>query len=230
MKILVINGSPKCENSNTLILTKAFCEGVKDVTYAEVDLLNIYKMKISDCIGCFNCWKKTPGICGLKDDMCTILSKIMCYDIIIWSFPLYFFGLPSRVKAVMDRQLPLYLPYMQKDAEYGGHPNRYDFSNKKFVAISTCGFYTYEGNYTAINEQLTRLYGSDGFYSIFCGQGELLRVAELENRTVEYIDCVQNAGRQFARGELSKNVSQELQKLLFNRKDYEQMADSSWNE
>ena len=103
MKVLVLNGSPKAERSNTLNITKAFLKGFPADT--EVEQVNLYKKDIKPCLGCFSCWSRTPGQCVIKDDMQDIYEKIKAADIVIESFPLYFFGMPSQMKATTDRCL-----------------------------------------------------------------------------------------------------------------------------
>ena len=53
MKVLVLNGSPKAERSNTLNITKAFLKGFPADT--EVEQVNLYKKDIKPCLGCFSC-------------------------------------------------------------------------------------------------------------------------------------------------------------------------------
>ena len=138
MNILVINGSPKDERSNTLKLTNAFLAGYREADEKQslnVETLSVAKLKINPCLGCFACWKNTPGKCCINDDMQMVIEKMLWADITIWSFPLYYYSLPSQLKALMDRQLPLTLPFMRSDTRSGGHPSRYDMSEKKTVLI-----------------------------------------------------------------------------------------------
>ena len=54
---------------------------------------------------------------------------------------------------MIDRQLPMSLPFMStKDDGYGSgsHDCRYDMEGKRHVLISTCGFYSAEGNYDSV--------------------------------------------------------------------------------
>ena len=138
MNILLVNGSPKGERSNTLRLANAFFEGIcyaqKDCL-PKIERLNIAQMDINSCLGCFSCWKTTPGKCCIYDDMQIVLEKLLWADLTIWSFPLYYFNLPGKLKTVIDRQLPLTLPFMLSNAESGGHPTRYDMSGKKNVLL-----------------------------------------------------------------------------------------------
>ena len=68
MKILVLNGSPKGDKSNTLKLTNAFIDGLNEEQTNQVEVIDIKKMDIKHCLGCYVCWTKTPGKCAIKDD------------------------------------------------------------------------------------------------------------------------------------------------------------------
>lgn len=98
MKILVLNGSPKGERSNIMELTKAFCEGIGQRVEIQTEIVPVYQKKIQDCLGCFRCWRVTPGTCCLQDDVAGIIEQILEADLIIWSFPLYYFGLPPGLR------------------------------------------------------------------------------------------------------------------------------------
>ena len=234
MKILAINGSPKGERSNTWRLTSAFLEGI--ATQEEsglgqapmIETLGVGRLDIKPCLGCFSCWSKTPGICCIHDDMQAVIEKILWADVVVWSFPLYYFGLPGPLKNLIDRQLPMSLPFMSSQAESGGHPSRYDMSGKRTVVISTCGFYTAKGNYSGVTDLFDRLYGRGGYTAIFCGQGELFRVKELSKRTDEYLSQVKKAGEEFAAGGITEDTRSELDRDLYPRDIFEAMADASW--
>lgn len=231
MNILLINGSPKGECSNTLRLANAFLDGIccaETDTLPDIQKLDISRMDIRSCLGCFSCWKNTPGKCCIGDDMQTILEALLWADLTIWSFPLYYFSLPGKLKTVMDRQLPLTLPFMVSSAESGGHPSRYDMSGKKTVLISTCGFYTAKSNYDSVTAQFDRICGKGNYTALFCGEGELFGVPELSNRTGAYLAVVRQAGQEYICGGIREETTAKLQQLLFPRDVFEQMADASW--
>lgn len=234
MKILAINGSPKGNRSNTWRLTIAFLEGINiqeengGAQAPEIETLNIGSLNLKPCLGCFSCWNKTPGECCIHDDMQGVIDKILWADVVVWSFPLYYFGLPGQLKTLIDRQLPMSLPFMCTETESGGHPSRYDMSGKRTVVISTCGFYTAQGNYDCVTNLYDRLCGKGGYTAIFCGQGELFRVKELSERTDEYLSWVKKAGQEFASGGISGETRGKLDRNLFPRDVFEAMADASW--
>jgi len=92
--ILAIYGSPRkggrCDKALDIVI-----EGKR------VDRLYIRGLKIKPCCGCLECRK--GGICKIKDDMKGIIPRLISSDIIILSSPVYFKGLPSHLKAMIDR-------------------------------------------------------------------------------------------------------------------------------
>jgi multimeric flavodoxin WrbA len=58
MKTLILNtlGKEVSEQITALIKDK------------EVEIIDTSDMKIAHCMGCNQCWLKTPGICAIKDD------------------------------------------------------------------------------------------------------------------------------------------------------------------
>ena len=231
MNVLIINGSPKGGRSNSLRLSDVFCKGISEETQTTVHTLHLSTMNISSCRGCFACWNKTPGKCCINDDMTKVIEEQLWADIIVWSFPLYYFSVPGILKNMIDRQLPMALPFMvEREDGYGSgaHPMRYDMSAKRHVLISTCGFYSADKNYDGIRDMFNHICGNMNYETIFCGQGELFRVPELKGRTDEYLQYVKAAGREFASGEIHAGTREKLEELLFDKDTFEAMADASW--
>lgn len=231
MNILVINGSPKGSRSNSLRLADAFVKGVSRQTDSQVEQLTLSKLDIAPCKGCFACWKATPGQCCIRDDMGMVLEKLLWADLIVYSFPLYYFNVPGPLKNLIDRQLPMVLPFMSERSDgvgSGSHEGRYDLSGKKYMLISTCGFYSAAGNYDSVCRMFDHICGKGNFDTLFCGQGELFRVKELSQRTDEYLQLVEKAGSEYASGSITPETRKGLEQLLFPRETFEAMADASW--
>ena len=232
MNILVINGSPKGEKSNTYQLTSAFLRGIKQkAENVQIRECTVCRMDIKPCLGCFSCWDRTPGRCCIEDDMEQVIQDLLWADITIWSFPLYYFTVPGALKNLIDRQLPMNLPFMEEQEGQvgnGGHPSRYDMSGKKTVVISTCGFYTAEGNYDGVCSLFDHHCGPKNYTTIFCGQGELFRVPELSAVTGAYLSYVEQAGAEYMEGGISETSRKRLSQLLLPRDTFEACADASW--
>lgn len=232
MNILVLNGSPRGARSNTYKITKAFLDGMKTELKetAVIETVNVWDAHIEHCMGCFACWTATPGTCVIHDDMDWILPKIIEADLIIWSFPLYYYGMPSKIKALLDRNLPLNLPFMT-DRSNGGcaHPRRYEHQDASHVLISTCGFYSVQNNYEALIKHFDILFG-ENYIKILCPEGELFARKELRGRTEEYLSYADRAGYEYAAGKcISKETMAKLDQLLYAPDQYAAMADASWD-
>ena len=69
MKVLAINSSPRGDGqSKTELMLNHLVKGMREAG-AEVEVVELRKRKVNNCIGCFTCWTKTPGVCIHKDDM-----------------------------------------------------------------------------------------------------------------------------------------------------------------
>jgi len=226
MSILVLNGSPKADASNTMKLTRAFLEGLNR---KDIEIIDIAKMNIQPCKGCFACWEKTPGKCCITDDMQNLFQKSLEAELIIWSFPLYYYGAPSQIKAFMDRRLPINLPYIT-EGENGRpkHPSRFDLSAQRHILISTCGFFTVENNFEALVKQFDIMF-ADKYEKILCPQGELFNIPQLTDRTNEYLELVKQAGAEYASGgSFSAETKRQLAVPLFEKEAFMEMANAHW--
>lgn len=58
-------------------------------------------MKIGACLGCDKCMMSSP--CCQKDDMELIMKAILVSDMIVFATPLYYYGMSTPLKAVIDR-------------------------------------------------------------------------------------------------------------------------------
>ena len=232
MKVLILNGSPKVGRSNTLNITKAFVSGFPSDT--EVELVDIYKSDIKPCLGCFSCWSKTPGECVIKDDMQEIYKKIEASDVIIESFPLYFFGMPSGVKAMTDRCLPLMLPYMGNIAN--GSASFHELRNeamheKRLVVISTCGYVETAPMFPALLKQYDLICGEGGYTPIICSEGELFIAEKAKRQREGYLSDIKNAGAEFSQNlSLSDETMKKISVPMLSPKGFEAITLAHWQQ
>ena len=159
MKILVLNGSPK-KKSDTFRLTEAFLKGLNRDGQHEVNIINVIEKKISPCMGCFGCWQRGNGHCVIEDDQNGILDLYRSADLIIWSFPLYCYAMPSHLKAVVDRTIPLVKMRMVQSADGTvRHKALVDFSRIHTLVICGCGFPHWEGNFDGLKQMCKTCFG-----------------------------------------------------------------------
>ena len=99
MKVLGIMGSPRRQSNTEILLDKAL-EGAREAG-AEVEKVLVSKLKISPCLEIYACLK--DGNCAIKDDMQSLYEKLLEADHIIFASPIFFYGITSQAKAVIDR-------------------------------------------------------------------------------------------------------------------------------
>lgn len=146
MKILVLNGSPK-KKSDTFRLTDVFLKGLNKAQEHEVHIIHVIEKDIAPCRGCFGCWKKLDGRCVIQDGQNEILNLYRDADVIIWSFPLYCYSMPSHLKAVLDRTIPLVkMDMVQLENGAVRHEALAGFSRMHTLVICGCGFPDWDGN------------------------------------------------------------------------------------
>ena len=152
MRILVLNGSPK-KKSDTFRLTEAFLKGLNKSGEHEVNIVHVREKRITPCQGCFGCWQRMDGHCVIRDDQNEILDLYRNADVIIWSFPLYCYAMPSQLKAVLDRTIPLVkMKMVQQPDGTVRHEALADFSRIHTVVICGCGFPNWDGNFEGLKK------------------------------------------------------------------------------
>jgi len=99
MTILGIMGSPR-RQSNTEILLDTALAGAKEMG-AEVEKVVVSELKVSPCREIYACLK--DGDCAIKDDMQWLYEKLLQADHVVFASPIFFYGLTSQAKAIVDR-------------------------------------------------------------------------------------------------------------------------------
>jgi multimeric flavodoxin WrbA len=105
MKVLGIMGSPRRKSNTDILLDKAL-EGA-EAAGAEVEKVLVSKLKISPCLEIYACRK--DGNCSIKDDMQLLYEKLMETDHVIFASPIFFYGITSQAKAIVDRCQALWI-------------------------------------------------------------------------------------------------------------------------
>lgn len=122
MKILGISCSAR-KNGNTVAMLNKALKAAK-AEGAEVELFSVAGKDIKGCEGCWSCLK--TGQCKIKDDVAVLFEKMIAADGIIFGTPVYFWGMTSQAKAIIDRTISL------------GKPER-SLANKVFGVVTSAG-------------------------------------------------------------------------------------------
>ena len=112
MKHLIICGSPRARGRSAA-LAEAIRGACEDACPDdEVTLVMLSDVHIAPCTGCNVCERKTPGrdelYCIIADDMVRVRSLLNACDRLSVVSPVYFAGVPSRLKSFLDRLQPYF--------------------------------------------------------------------------------------------------------------------------
>ena len=168
MRILVLNGSPR-PNGNTKGMVEAFREGAVSVGH-HVDVVDVCKLKINDCIACEYCHTKGHGSCVQKDDMQQIYNLLNEAEMLVLASPIYYHGISGQLKCVIDRfysaAYPIKPPRLKKAAMIlsSGDDDMYDgalFSFQgdflDYLGLENMGVFTAHGAENGSSEKLAEL-------------------------------------------------------------------------
>ena len=226
MRILVINGSPKKENSDTMHITRAFLDGMNEASKNEVKTINASDKHIEYCTGCFACMRN-GGNCVHNDDMRAILEEILDSDLLIWSYPLYCYGMPAPLKALLDRTLPLSSMAMQKVGDRYEHVGQADFSHLKYVMICGCGFPNSKHNFEPAVMQFERCFPNE-HTMITVPESPMFNAPEAAVVTVPRLELVKKAGKQYAEsGVINEELLKEITSPMIPEDQYTEIVNGS---
>ncbi|MCS7280270.1 MAG: NAD(P)H-dependent oxidoreductase [Desulfobacterota bacterium] len=102
--VLFILGSPR-KNGSSERLLNLFQEEMVDRTVIS-ETVRVGDLHISACQGCRFC--EVHGVCRIKDDMERIYHLFRESDLIVISTPVFFYNVPSQLKALIDRTQTLW--------------------------------------------------------------------------------------------------------------------------
>lgn len=124
MQALLLNGSSKDD---------ALSQGICDIFVNElkehdnkVEVINLCDTEIDNCLGCFGCWVKTPGICVINDAGWDLAKAVVRSDLVISVSPITFGGYSYELKKALDRLIPIISPFFRKVKGVVHHKARYE--------------------------------------------------------------------------------------------------------
>ena len=135
MKAVIITGSPHKKGTSAL-LADEFIRGLQDAGH-ETYRFDAAFSNVKGCLGCNHC-RKTGEPCVHHDDMEKLVPYLLEADAVVFVTPIYYFGMSSQLKTVIDRF------YAPEKALMG---------NKKAVLMASAG-----SPETVIAKNLTGLY------------------------------------------------------------------------
>lgn len=123
MKILIIHGSPR--RGNTWKILNKVREKINEEIDVDYEIIELSKMKIPMCTGCFKCILKSEEKCPHYESIKYINDKIDWCDAMIITSPVYSLQISGQLKNFIDHM------------SYNFHRPKY--FNKKALIITTTG-------------------------------------------------------------------------------------------
>ncbi len=90
-----------------------------------IETIELGKITLAACRGCFGCWMQTPGECVIDDEARNITRKMIQSNLLVYLSPITFGGHSSTLKQILDRSIGLVLPYFTKIQGEYHHKKRY---------------------------------------------------------------------------------------------------------
>ena len=101
--VLGLMGSPR-RGGNSEIMLEHFLKGFQKEVLIEV--IRVGELEVAPCQGCRFC--EENGFCKISDGMNKLYELFREADLIVVSSPIFFYGVPSQLKAIIDRSQALW--------------------------------------------------------------------------------------------------------------------------
>lgn len=111
MKILLVSDNYNHADTKD-ILHKNLIESLKE-NYSDFKSYFVKENDLKPCVGCFNCWVKTPGLCVVNDLARDTDKDISNCDLLIIVTEVKFGCYSPAIKRILDRHIPSILPFFR---------------------------------------------------------------------------------------------------------------------
>jgi len=231
MRIIAINAAPRMGAGNTQAVLTPFLVGCRNKG-AEVDIAVLGKKKINICVGCFNCYAESPGICTQSDDMEPLIERIRLADMMVLATPVYLDGMTGLAKTFIDRLVTFLDPHFMMDGQTVIHPLRWKFPEKLFL-VSVCG-YPGLSNFEPLVLHMERL--ARNLHTNFCGA--LLRPAAFSlllrkkypESVKEVVDAIRTAGEEVVQfGKVSESTLKAVAADICSTEELVAITNAYWD-
>lgn len=230
--VIFYSGDRDDSISKTYFMLDKVAEGLQQ-QQVEVEIVKLKEKKINNCLGCFQCWTKTPGCCVHSDDMSTLLKHFSSADLIIFASPLYVFSVNGRMKSFLDRMIPYIQPYMAFDKQGNTyHPKRYN-RIPPIVVIAAGGFPEVEGNFdglrTLFRDYANHMEGCSLRGELLLPAAEYLSIHTFQFRKEEIGHLCIEAGKALAQqGSIPIEIMQKVSNIGMEKSYFGKLANLFW--
>jgi multimeric flavodoxin WrbA len=122
-KVVVLDGCGPLDDNLAPVLGELLETVKKDSS--PVQTFHLHELKLAHCLGCFNCWQTTPGLCVENDEGRQIARALIQSSTAILFTPVTFGGYSPDLKKMVDHFVQLISPLFAMDHGELHHPPRY---------------------------------------------------------------------------------------------------------
>ena len=142
--------------------------------------------------------------------MKALLDEVLESDLLLFSYPLYCYGMPAPMKAFADRTMPLSSMAMKKQGYRYVHVGQADFSHLRYMMICGCGFPNSKQNFEPAVMQFKLMFPNNHTI-ITVPESPMFNAPEAAEVTVPRLELVKQAGKQYAEtGEIDEKLLAEI--------------------
>jgi multimeric flavodoxin WrbA len=154
--VLVLEGSPR--QGNTACVTDWVLAGMG--RGLKVERVRVCDLAVHECQECFACSKsKKEAGCAQQDEMAELYDRIVDADLVLWTSPIFCWGITGQLKVVLDRCFALLTGEdLLKGNKWalvltagGNHYDGADLAVQMFSRLARFGGIDYLGQYVAAN-------------------------------------------------------------------------------
>ena len=120
-KWLILNGSPRINGQSAKVIRMLTLLIENKLPDVELEVFEVARHLVEGCNGCEFC--NTTDECIIEDEMAELLDLLEEADRVVLVTPTYFAGVPSQLKAVLDRFQQVYWRYTRQ-REAGELPSK----------------------------------------------------------------------------------------------------------
>lgn len=219
------------ENGATDKVLDKFLEGAR-IAGAEVEKVYLKKKRIVNCIGCYDCWFKTPGECAFKDDMVEIIHKLNQSEVAVFAAPVYADTMISSMKAMIERLLPILDPHFEGVCSRTRHKLRENAKPPKMVVVSVCAFPERE-IFEALSLTFKKIaidYHTEVIGEIYRPASEMLRGQAPSRVNKGFLEATFKAGQEIVKiGRISQETQKQLDKSAMASMLFRMIANRRWS-
>lgn len=117
----------------TLIVSDRHLE-IPEIQRAAIEFIDLSKLKIANCVGCFGCWTKTPGKCVIRDDAVQVYPRIAASDRVMYVSRVRYGSYDTIMKTMLERAIPVQQAFIRLHHGETHHVQR-DVAPKEAVVV-----------------------------------------------------------------------------------------------